>query len=74
VSFVVLAVFVVVNLFIAIVINNLEAVKREEQAPVSAENGRDGLATRLDAIDGRLAAIEAALCAPGAASAGRPGA
>jgi len=71
VSFVVLAVFVVVNLFIAIVINNLEAVKREEQA-AGAEAA--DLATRLDAIDGRLAAIEAALCAPGAASPGRPGA
>jgi voltage-gated sodium channel len=32
VSFVVMAVFVVVNLFIAIVINNLESAKREEQA------------------------------------------
>jgi len=33
VSFVVLAVFVVINLFIAIVINNLEAAKRDEHAP-----------------------------------------
>ena len=71
VSFVVLAVFVVVNLFIAIVINNLEAVKREEQA-AGAEAA--DLATRLDAIDGRLASIEAALNVPGAVRRSRPGA
>jgi voltage-gated sodium channel len=45
-SFVFVAVFVVVNLFIAVVINNLETVKREEvgAAPPVGRNGRGGTA------------------------------
>jgi voltage-gated sodium channel len=39
VSFVVLAVFVVINLFVAIVINNLESAKREDARP-GPEGGR----------------------------------
>ena len=58
VSFVVLAVFVVINLFIAIVINNLEAAKREDAGP-GPESGE--LATRLAGIRERLAEVEAAL-------------
>jgi voltage-gated sodium channel len=55
VSFVVLAVFVVVNLFIAIVINNLEAAKREQ----GEEGGDPGaIAARLAGIRDRLADIE----------------
>lgn len=58
VSFVVLAVFVVINLFIAIVINNLEAAKREEAEP-GPEVGE--LPARLAEIRQRLAEVEAAL-------------
>ena len=59
VSFVVLAVFVVVNLFIAIVINNLEAAKRDEHVPSDSQTGT--LAERLAGIRGQLEAIESAL-------------
>jgi hypothetical protein len=59
VSFVVLAVFVVINLFIAIVINNLEAAKRDEPAPASSQTG--ALAARLAGIREHLEAIESAL-------------
>jgi voltage-gated sodium channel len=58
VSFVVLAVFVVINLFIAIVINNLEAAKREDAEP-RPEGGN--LPARLAEIRDRLAEVEAAL-------------
>lgn len=54
----VLAVFVVINLFIAIVINNLEAAKREDAGP-GPEPGE--IATRLAGIRQRLAEVEAAL-------------
>jgi len=61
-TFVVLAVFVVINLFIAIVINNLEAAKVEERA------GHPGVpadaAARIAEIRERLAEVEAALRAP----------
>jgi voltage-gated sodium channel len=56
VSFVVLAVFVVINLFIAIVINNLEAAKREQHA--SARPEKHALAARLGDIRERLETIE----------------
>ena len=59
VSFVVLAVFVVINLFIAIVINNLEAAKREESIPADSQAG--ALAARLGGIRDQLEAIESAL-------------
>jgi hypothetical protein len=59
VSFVVLAVFVIVNLFIAIVINNLEAAKREE--PVASDWQTGALAARLAGIREQLEAIESAL-------------
>ena len=59
VSFVVLAVFVVINLFIAIVINNLEAVKREESVPAESRTGE--LAARLGGIREQLEAVESAL-------------
>lgn len=67
-SFIVLAVFVVINLFVAVVLNNLERAKKEEA-------GEDDDAVRthraLAAIDRRLRDIEAALPAPDAA--GRTG-
>jgi len=59
VSYVVLAVFVVVNLFIAIIINNLEAVKGEEQAETDARSG--DVAARLAVIRAQLEEIETAL-------------
>ena len=59
VSFVVLAVFVVINLFIAIVINNLEAAKRDERVLLDSQTG--ALAARLGEIREQLEAIESAL-------------
>ena len=59
VSFVVLAVFVAVNLFIAIVINNLEAANRDEHVPADSQTG--ALATRLAGIRARLEVFESAL-------------
>ena len=59
VSYVVLAVFVVVNLFIAIIINNLEAVKGEEQAQADARTG--DIAARLAAMRVQLEEIETTL-------------
>jgi hypothetical protein len=59
VSFVVLAVFVVVNLFIAIVINNLEAAKRDERVPTDSQS--EELADRLAGVRAQLEAVEAAL-------------
>lgn len=59
VSFVVLAVFVVINLFIAIVINNLEAAKRELQGGGAA--GPDTIVERLTVMRDSLADIEAEL-------------
>jgi len=59
VSFVVLAVFVVINLFIAIVINNLEAAKRDEHVPTDSQT--EALAARLAGIREQLGAIESAL-------------
>jgi len=59
VSFVVLAVFVVVNLFIAIVINNLEAAKRDEH--VRTHSQTETLTARLAGIRKQLEAIESAL-------------
>ena len=59
VSFVVLAVFVVVNLFIAIVINNLEAAKRDEHVPADPRTW--ALVVRLAPVREQLEAIESAL-------------
>jgi len=56
---VVLAVFVVVNLFIAIVINNLEAAKRDELVPTDART--EALVVRLAMVREQLEAIESAL-------------
>jgi len=66
VSFVVLAVFVVVNLFIAIVINNLEAAKQAESA-ASRDVPTPGSdpARALREIRAHLAEVEAALATKG---------
>ena len=71
VSFVVLAVFVVVNLFVAIVINNLEAEKREERRAGVSE--RPTLAARLTRIRESLEEVEEELRAPGPRLGGGPG-
>jgi voltage-gated sodium channel len=59
VSFVVIAVFVVINLFIAIVINNLEAAKAEEAGSTAPPGG--DTAAALAEIRRSLAAIESAV-------------
>lgn len=59
VSFVILAVFVVVNLFIAIVINNLESVKNEVRSEVHADS--EAIVTSLAEIRKKLVEIEGAL-------------
>ena len=59
VSYVVLAVFVVVNLFIAIIINNLEAVKGEARADADGKSG--DAAGQLAAIRAQLEEIESVL-------------
>jgi voltage-gated sodium channel len=68
VSFVVLAVFVVVNLFIAIVINNLEAAKREDGREGAAAG--ESILARLAAARKSLEEIESALRARGAPAPG----
>ncbi|HQQ76014.1 MAG TPA: ion transporter [Thermoanaerobaculia bacterium] len=62
VSFVVLAVFVVINLFIAIVINNLETANGEQKLAAGSE--REPLARRLAGMRAELEAIEAELRKP----------
>jgi voltage-gated sodium channel len=52
-SFIVIAVFIVINLFIAVVINNLEAAKRDERAGAAATSPRDVL-PRLEGIRAEL--------------------
>jgi len=61
VSFVVLAVFVVINLFIAIVINNLEAAKADEAALAAPAPAAEDTARALAEIRRCLDAIEAAV-------------
>jgi voltage-gated sodium channel len=59
-SFVLLAVFIVVNLFIAVVINNLEAVKAEEQAAEAQEQtvGEHEILHRIQALKTSLNELE----------------
>jgi len=62
---------VVINLFIAIVINNLEAAKRDERGPVESQTA--ALAARLAGIRDQLETIESALrAAPGPPNGRRP--
>lgn len=60
-SFVVIAVFVVINLFIAVVINNLEAAKTEHQAQADAHNPEHALLSRIEAMKQVLDEMERAL-------------
>ena len=58
ISFVFIAVFVVVNLFIAVVINNLESAKIEHQAVEDSGNPHRGLLRAIDDVRGRLDDVE----------------
>jgi voltage-gated sodium channel len=60
-SFIVVAVFVVINLFIAVVINNLEKAKEEENRAADAGRPEHELLTRLAALRRELDALEEAL-------------
>jgi voltage-gated sodium channel len=57
-SFVFVAVFVVVNLFIAVVINNLESVKHEHQLAADRESADGGVFEAIEALRQRLGTLE----------------
>lgn len=57
-SFVLVAVFVVVNLFIAVVINNLESVKHEQQVNADRESVHRGLLEAIETVRQRLEELE----------------
>jgi voltage-gated sodium channel len=57
-SFVFVAVFVVVNLFIAVVINNLESVKHEHQLETDRQNVHAGVIEAIEAVRERLEDLE----------------
>lgn len=57
-SFVFVAVFVVVNLFIAVVINNLESVKLEQLAEADRHNPQHALLQAVEEIRERLDEME----------------
>jgi voltage-gated sodium channel len=57
-SFVLLAVFVVVNLFIAVVINNLESVKHEQQIDTDRASAHGGLFEAIETVRLRLEELE----------------
>jgi voltage-gated sodium channel len=60
-SFVFVAVFVVVNLFIAVVINNLESVKHEQQIDADRDNTHRGLLEAIETLRLRLEEMESRL-------------
>jgi voltage-gated sodium channel len=64
-SFVFVAVFVVVNLFIAVVLNNLESVKREQQHDSDRANAQHALLDAIEAMRNRLNELEQQLRAGG---------
>jgi voltage-gated sodium channel len=57
-SFVFVAVFVVVNLFIAVVINNLESVKHEQQVDADRESAERGLLESIETVRAQLEDLE----------------
>jgi voltage-gated sodium channel len=57
-SFVLVAVFVVVNLFIAVVINNLESVKHEQQLDADRGSAHHALLAAIEDVRERLAELE----------------
>jgi voltage-gated sodium channel len=60
-SFIVVAVFVVINLFIAVVINNLEKAKEEERRAADTDAPEHDLLARVAALKKEMDALEAAL-------------
>lgn len=60
-SFIVTAVFVVFNLFIAVVLNSMESVKAEHQAEEDARNPGLSLLRRVDELRDGLDQFERAL-------------
>ncbi len=60
-SFVLVAVFVVVNLFIAVVINNLESVKHEQQIDADRASAHRGLLEASETLRLRLEELESRL-------------
>jgi voltage-gated sodium channel len=57
-SFSFVGVFVLVNLFVAVVINNLESVRNEEQASADRDNPQHMLLQRIDDLRARLDDME----------------
>ena len=57
-SFVLVAVFVVVNLFIAVVINNLESVKHEQQLDADRASDHHEVLSAIETLQERLADVE----------------
>ena len=57
-SFVFVAVFVVVNLFIAVVLNNLESVKHEQQVATDRTSTHHGVLEAIETLHERLAELE----------------
>jgi voltage-gated sodium channel len=60
-SFIVVAVFVVINLFIAVVINNLEKAKQEEHLAADVERPEHDLLIRVAALRREIDGLEATL-------------
>ena len=60
-SYVLLAVFIVVNLFIAVILNNLETVKAEHAGEQLAAGGDDELVRRIGRLTAELRDVGAAL-------------
>jgi voltage-gated sodium channel len=60
-SFIVIAVFVVINLFIAVVLNNLEAARREQSAEATPGEEADEVLARIRALRQELAELERAV-------------
>ena len=68
-SYILIAVFIVVNLFIAVILNNLEAVKAEHAAEEMHEPDADeALLRRVEAIRSELGELETRLQARAEAS------
>ena len=64
-SFVLVAVFVVVNLFIAVVLNNLESVKHDQQITADRDSTHHELLQTLETVRARLGELEDRLRAGG---------
>lgn len=60
-SFIVVAVFVVINLFIAVVINNLERAREQEQKDADSSSPEHELLARVTALKKEIEGLEAAL-------------